>query len=536
MVRGHAARSVARPRLLVQAGLLQAALLLFVAGAAAQTARPAGVSGEAGAVVRGPMLLATPEGERLLRAARADLLAFRLDGADSLFAVLDAHEPSSPAGAYGRATVAFWRSLVDETPARRTEHAAAADALEARAAALPAAGAAGTWRTFFEAEVALQRAVIAGRDERYLPAATSFRRACGRYADLLRTDPTFEDAYLGAGACHVAAGQIPRKYRWIARLLGFSGTMAQGTAELERAAEHAVWTRETALTLRSALRAIYSDDDTAAIAAEAAALRTLQPESPLAAYIAGFLLVRARRASDAEVVLREAAALSERPGVADLPTVDALLGLAMIRQERYAEGAASLERFLDRFEGASYVAQVQLTLGIAREMDGDRRGAESAYRRVRARRDYDNDRAAEREARRRLQHPMDVRERSLLRGQFLFDGGHSRDAIAAVQPIFGDDGAAPVQRAEAAYRTGRAHHALGEWADAARYYRLAADNPGDPAAKWGPWSRFHLGEVLERQGDTAGAREAYRAVLDDEHEFDFHQALEQRARAALEGL
>jgi tetratricopeptide (TPR) repeat protein len=93
-----------------------------------------------------------------------------------------------------------------------------------------------------------------------------------------------------------------------------------------------------------------------------------------------------------------------------------------------------------------------------------------------------------------------------------------------------------VQRAEAAYRSGRSYHALGENREAARHYRLAADNPGDTSARWGPWSRFHLGEVLAADGDVDGARRMYRAVLADENEFDYHQALEQRARAALESL
>jgi tetratricopeptide (TPR) repeat protein len=334
--------------------------------------------------------------------------------------------------------------------------------------------------------------------------------------------------------CHVAAGSIPRKYRWLARLLGFNGTVAQGTAELERAAANAHFVREIAGVVRALLRATYEDDDVETIVADAGRLREGYPDSPMAHYVAGYLYMRARRAADAEDALR--ATIDLQNDAARIHVAEGLLGLALFRQEKYEEAARTLEHFTLTFRGKTFVAQARLHLGLAHEMSGDRPAAEAAYRRVRAERDYDNDHAAVRDARRRLERPLDDRERALLRGQNLFDAGSYRESVAAVQPLFGDPAAEPAQRAEAAYRSGRSLQAMGEWGDAARHYRLAADAPGDPRARWGPWSRFHLGEVLAAQGDTEGARRAYRAVLADEHEFDYHQALEQRARAALERL
>ncbi len=93
-----------------------------------------------------------------------------------------------------------------------------------------------------------------------------------------------------------------------------------------------------------------------------------------------------------------------------------------------------------------------------------------------------------------------------------------------------------MERAEAAYRTGSALQSLERWDEALGYFRLARDRPGDPLAKWGPWSEYHLGEVHEALGETAEARAAYRRVLDNEAEFDYHKALEQRTRTALERL
>ena len=48
--------------------------------------------------------------------------------------------------------------------------------------------------------------------------------------------------------------------------------------------------------------------------------------------------------------------------------------------------------------------------------------------------------------------------------------------------------------------------------------------------------RGGMGEVYEATGDLDGARRQYEKVLENEAEFDYHQTLEQRTRAALERI
>ena len=114
-----------------------------------------------------------------------------------------------------------------------------------------------------------------------------------------------------------------------------------------------------------------------------------------------------------------------------------------------------------------------------------------------------------------------------------FDGGRYREAVQTLQPVLGDQQAPAVVRAEAAYRSGRAFHVLGEWRDALRHYRFTVSHPGDPLAKWGAWAQYYIGEVHEAQGDEAAARTAYERALANDEPFAYHKALEQRAKAAL---
>jgi tetratricopeptide (TPR) repeat protein len=217
-----------------------------------------------------------------------------------------------------------------------------------------------------------------------------------------------------------------------------------------------------------------------------------------------------------------------------LPYVDYHLGLALFRQDRFEEAADLFERYIRSPPGRGLVAQAMLHAGLSRELLGDRRTAERHYRRVRATRDNDSDQQAEREAERRLDHPMTATERAVLLGATAYDGGRYEDAIRTLQPALGDRDADVTLRAEAAYRTGRAYQALGDDREALRHYGLAIARPGDPLAKWGPWAIYHVAEVHEAAGDLDAAQEAYEEALANDAEFDYHKSLEQRAKAALE--
>ena len=505
-------------------------LALALGGGVVQAQASADVPGATAlaAPERAALGIATDAGARLYAEGRADALAFRLDDARAAFGRLGAAEPGSPAGAYGLETVALWRALVAEDDAALDRFYALNDSLADVADDL--ASPAGRLAA---ATARLHRALALGRQERYARAGLAFRDACGRFRDL--GDAVGPDADFGRGVCEVAAGAVPRKYRFLARLFGFSGNVAGGIDRLDRAGRGG-----GALAAEAVIGLAVSDatlnERRAGSVAKLEALADAHPDSPLVAYLEGYLLLLDRRAEDAEVALRRARGLLDQPGTAPIPLVDANLGFALFRQDRFEEAAPLLEDFARTYRGQSLVAQATLLAGLAAEMTGDRRRAEALYRRVRAARDYDSDLSAVREAKRRLEAPMTASERALLLGQNAYDAGRYAAAVRVLQPVVTGRELPDVDRAEAAYRTGRAYQATERWADAVRHFRLAVDNPGDPLAKWGPWSLYHIGEVYEAEGRDAEAREAYEAVLDNEDEFDYYKALEQRTRTALERL
>ena len=480
---------------------------------------------------RSALGLTTDAGASAYVAGRNAILSFRMADARRAFARVAEAEPTSLASAYGLETAALWIALVAERDEERDRFYALNDSLSELADALPDGRDAELW----QATATMHRALLLGREERYSRAGLAFRSACGRYRDLTDAPDPAPDAHFGQGLCEVAAGSVPRKYKWLARLLGFSGTVSGGTAHLLAATEgNGVQGIESAIALSIVDRTL--NEGRGEGLERIQALTQAYPDSPILAYFEGFQLLTDRRPVEAEASLRRAEEALAEPGAVPLPFIDAHLGTALFRQGRFEDAIPHLEGFARSFRGDALVANTTLLAGIAYEMTGDRSRAEALYRRVRARRDYDVDLAAARQAALRLDAPMTPAGRRLILGETAYDSGRYREAIEILQPVVTDASLPDTDRAEAAYRTGRAHQALREWDDALRHFQLATVRPGDPLGKWGPWSLYHTGEVHEALGATSDARAAYRGVLANEAEFDFSKSLEQRTRTALERL
>lgn len=479
----------------------------------------------------GPMMVASEDGRRLLTQGRDLMMAYRLDEAERVFTRLAAADPQSPAAAAHLAKIAWWRAITMEQDELYDAFFERSD--EALAQARASGG--GPWATLFRAETELHRAAIHAKKAEYARAAMALRRSFNQFQRNARNHPDFHESRWGIGLSYVTVGSVPRKYRWVLRLLGFRGTVTEGMAEVQASARHAQYYRDEAAVFYAILDEVINESRGGGMALLRAA-HARNPESPPLQYVLAFALLNQRQATEAEALLRRADRAVSRSGVYAIPYIDYYLGDALFRQNRFEEAAGRFERFLQRFPGRAHRAQAALHAGLSREMLGDRAAAERHYRSVSVREDYDADASARREAETLLARPMTQRQRALLLGRNAYDGGRYREAVREVQGVLTDQDAPAVERAEAAYRSGRALQALREWSDALRHYQFAVSNPGDPLAKWGPWSQFYMGQVHAASGDRAAARHAYERALAYEEPFEYHKGLEQRARAALEQL
>ncbi len=479
----------------------------------------------------GPMLVRSPEAVALLEEGRDLMIDFRLEAAEAAFERLEAREAARPAARLHLAKIALWRALIFEQDDLYDRFFERSDALLDALGDTPAS----PWRTHFRAETELHRAVIHAKKADYTRAALALRQAYKHFETNVEDHPDFAESTWGMGVCHLAVGLVPKSFQWALKLLGFRGTVQQGLGEIAVSAKRSRYYRDEAAILFGLTDQFVNESKRGGLEV-VEAVQARHPESPLVRYIYGAALLSQRRAGAAERQFREAHRRLGQPGVAPMPYVDFFLAEALFRQDDFEGAARYFRRFLQRFPGEALVAQANVRAGLALELSGRRAEALPYYRAVRVRDNYDGDAAARREADARLAAPLSARERTLLLGSNAFDSGRYREAVRVLQPIFGDGASAEVERAEAAYRSGRAYHVLGEWREALRHYGIAVDAPGDPLAKWGPWAQYYIGEVHEEQGDPAAARAAYQRALANDDEFAYHKALEQRTKAALDRL
>lgn len=474
-----------------------------------------------------PMLLEEAASEALLHTGRAHLLAFRLAEAEQTFQRLSRTADGAAAAWHHLATTSLLKLILTSDRRMETEFFARSDSLKTALKAHPDS----RWRAWLGAEANLQRALAEAKTGDYLQAVLAARLAYHELERIHHTWPGFVEAYKAQGLMQWAIGSLPSGYQRFLRLIGYRGHAGEGLRLLRLAADESTYGREEASALL-AINDVVLNEARGEAVPRLRQLHHAHPKNPFIAYLYGYALFTDRQATEAEVVLRQVA---QRGAAAGFPVdyADFYLAEALFRQDRYADAEAWYRRYLTRHEGPEMKALAHLHLGLVLEMQGRRPEALRFYQQVEAQREYDSDAAAARRAMQLQQAPLGEHRRALVLARNAHESRRYAVALQRLEQVFATPGVPAAERAEAAYRMGRIYQEQQRWAEALRFYQQARQHPGDPQAKWGPWSQYYIGEVYEAQGQQQEAKAAYTAALRWPGTFDYRQALEQRLRLAL---
>jgi tetratricopeptide (TPR) repeat protein len=474
-----------------------------------------------------PMLLPTDALVDDLVEARRLIFELRLEEAEARLVRLE-RNGGAPAALHHLAMISLLQGMLTDEDEHFDAFFERSDALKR---SLRSAGD-GRWRLYFEAENELNRALAHTKANRPMRAALAGRSAYESYRTLLRRYPDFEEGYKGAGVIELAIGTLPRGYQSVLRFLGYEGGVEAGLAKLHRAAHQSAFSREEAgifLALLLAQVERSSEEPLDVLAS----LRETHADSPVLAYLHGYMLLHYRRADDAARVLKTVVDATDRS--LTIPYAHYYLGRSYLVLDRYERAARQYQAFLRSYDGPSLRAQAFVGLGLALELNGDRERALTFYRRVDGSRGYDGDMAAAREAATRIVSPLDNTSRTLILARNAFDSGRCERAVSLLSPLVAERLEA-VERAEAAYRLGRAYDCLGRDDEALAWYAQGALNSQYVGGRWAPWGHFYRAEILARHGHLDRARSEYETAGAFNHEFDYKDALQQSVRAALARL
>jgi tetratricopeptide (TPR) repeat protein len=478
-----------------------------------------------------PMMLSTEVSVSLLDRARKSILMLRFEEADSLLDRLESRPDGGPAAAYHRTIMALLNVFfVDSEEAFEAFFSVSDHFSDVLDESEKSAG-----REYLRAEGILLRTLVWIKKRDYFKSVLAGNAAFKAFRRLIDDGPVFAEAWKGMGLLHMTIGSIPRTYRKYLNFFGYSGTLAEGIAELTRAAGESKYAREEALIYLSTLD-LY-DFPTSVRATETyGTLWTENEGSPLLGVLYADALVRRRRAPDAEAVLRLAMEQSDRPSVVKVDYLDYYLGLSIFLQNRFPESRQWFLSFLDEYTGTALKMQARLRIGEANEMEGDRAAALAWYRKVVIKREYEEDAAAGKRAADLISRPMDDTDRDLLRAHNDFSSGRLDVAASFFTRIYESHDVLPVQRGEAAYRLGRLFDFRSESESALKWYALAVREPGDQLARWAPWSLLYMARIEAGQDRLETAREHLVELMKYDGNYDFRPSIERKATLLLEQI
>lgn len=214
-------------------------------------------------------------------------------------------------------------------------------------------------------------------------AFSAARRSYNMQEDVLARDARRAEAGLIVGTYRYVVSALSLPARWAAYIVGFGGGKEQGIKLIEAASRSA----ETRTDARFALILLYNRegrfDDALRLLDE---LRREYPRNRLLWLEKGATAVRAGRGADADAVLTEGLRKLDADGRAKMPGERPLWlykrGSARILLRRTADARRDLEAALAQRPLGWVQGRINIELGKAADIDGDRPRAVSFYQRA----------------------------------------------------------------------------------------------------------------------------------------------------------
>lgn len=389
------------------------------------------------------------------------------------------------------------------------------------------------YHKFCQAEVNLQWAMARVKFKEYVTALREVNRSYTLLTELHQEHPDFKPVLISLGFLHTLIGSVPSKYQWALRILGFSGDVRGGIAELKEAM---LWSEADENRSFFNLQGLFflsfvylnadSDKNHAVGFMEGyMAKRHLQADGlePLEAYaLSGIAL----KTGHNNLAIRMLTARSRGGGRLEIPYLDYMTGLAYL-----ADGDDRAKSFLSDyatgFKGRNFIKAAWQRLGWYYLLKGDPAG----YRRSMAKvgvtgfLDVDADKAAQRDFESGIMPgPL------LLGARLLSDGGYYDRAQKVLDTFYQNTNISRYDLLEADYRQARIFDEQGQDARAKVAYQKVFENGRDDKRYYAANSALKLAALHERLGSFELAAAWYQRV--DELDFDeYRNSITQKARA-----
>jgi tetratricopeptide (TPR) repeat protein len=384
---------------------------------------------------------------------------------------------------------------------------------------------------YTQGEIRLQWALLQGRYSDYLGCMSDVKQGYALLEENQRRFPWFVANKKSLALIHAAVGNVPDEARWAVKGIGgMSGTIQQGTKELEEVLEYARANPDYMFGIESNVAYAYLMlhlNNQPDIAWKTLKNNLPDPKTnPLASVVLANVGIRAGHNDEAVRLLEQC---PSGGGYHAFPHRYFMWGIAKIYRLD-TDANVPMEQFLKVYKGSFGVKEAWQKLAWCALLRGDQQGYWSnIYQaKIQGITRADTDKAADREA--NSGEMPDVR---LLRARLLFDGGYFQRAYTELQQNGGNTFTQhPKHNLEYNYRMGRICHKLGKPAEAIQYYTTTIE--GGAAEPWyfSCNAAYQLGCLHEERREFAKAKAAFQRCLRIQPK-EYAASLHARAKAGV---
>ncbi|MEI7594379.1 MAG: tetratricopeptide repeat protein [Bacteroidota bacterium] len=385
---------------------------------------------------------------------------------------------------------------------------------------------------FTQAEVYLQWAFIHIKFQEYLSSAREINEAYSLLEKNQKLFPKFILNKKGLGILHALIGTIPDKYKWIANIAGFQGTVKQGIFELSDLFLNAYNQPKYNYLLPESL--FYLNFLTSSLSNDEAELNTLYKwqlkldtiKSPLYLYSKASLL---KKKGENDKIISMLQNRQKSVDQFQFHYLTYILGESKLFKLDYS-AITYFEEYIKNFKGLNFIKASWLRISWAHLINGNIEKYKLAMANLLKYGNafVDEDKYAENEAKR-----GNIPNITLLKARLLFDGGYySRSLSLLLEKEPSQYASNPKDFAEFYYRLARNYHQLKKFDDALKFYQLCLNKSININEYFIPNAALQMGLIYEKQGNITKAKEYLNKCLNMD-DCDYKSGIDQKAKAAL---
>ena len=371
----------------------------------------------------------------------------------------------------------------------------------------------------------------------YLNAYWYGKKGLGYLEEVVETDSTYYDAYLGLGIYHYLADILPRFVKILSFLLGVDGDRELGIRELKIAADKGFYTKTEAMFFLGAIYTYREHEYEKAIEIFNDLLRRY-PGNPGALLSLGRCYANMGECNLAVNAFEQI--LKNKEGQSRLPrgSIYYQLGDVYFKKNDYirAKDNYLLALASDSVEAGKrrwIYPRSQLKLATCYEILGDPDKSRYFLQQIS---EEDDERIYE-EAQERLNDPLQDIDIRLIKAENLKDCNQSEEALAVldeVKQIYSDKNEAEIHKklVNVAFQKAEIYYEQKRYTEAIPQFMAIIEMKENKPERVTHWSYFYLGNCYRAAGEYRKAEEAYDKAEDTESEGLQERIERERARAA----